>query len=186
MASSISASSAAGKFGWCATALLRPPPARRTAGNLAPRRAKLSDAAIDRTAGQPSRLGGRRDTTIVPPQRFVGSEQTPATLIKMHRYVLPAHPDIVDVDHPPRIAFRARVAPSAFAILFLRSSLALDSLASRRALSHQSAWIAGGQLTSARLTRIYLDRVRRHDPVLLSFATVTEALALAQAEHADR
>ncbi len=91
-------------------------------------------AAIDRTAGQPSRLGGRRDTTIVPPQRFVGSEQTPATLIKMHRYVLPAHPDIVDVDHPPRIAFRARVAPSAFAILFLRSSLALDSLVSRRAL----------------------------------------------------
>src|SRR5690242_13081232 len=105
------------------------------AGNLAPRRAKLSDAAIDRTAGQPSRLGGRRDTTIVPPQRFVGSEQTPATLIKMHRYVLPAHPNIVDVDHPPRIAFRARVAPSAFAILFLRSSLALDSLVSRRALN---------------------------------------------------
>src|ERR1700750_854857 len=70
----------------------------------------------------------------VPPQRFVGSEQTPATLIKMHRYVLPAHPDIVDVDHQPRIAFRARVAPSAFAILFLRSSLALDSLVSRRAL----------------------------------------------------
>src|SRR5690348_18066586 len=59
-------------------------------GILAPRRAQLSDAAIDHTAGQPSRLGGRRDTTIVPPQRFVGSEQTPATLIKMHRYVLPA------------------------------------------------------------------------------------------------
>ena len=52
----------------------------------------------------------------------------------MHRYVLPAHPNIVDVDHPPRIAFRARVAPSAFAILFLRSSLALDLLVSRRAL----------------------------------------------------
>ncbi len=37
-----------------------------------------------------------------------------------------------------------------------------------------------------RLTRIYLDRVRGHDPTLLSFATVTEALALAQAENADR
>ena len=47
---------------------------------------------------------------------------------------LPAHPNVVDVDHPPRIAFRARVAPSAFAILFLRSSRALDSLVSRRAL----------------------------------------------------
>ena len=53
-------------------------------------------------------------------------------------------------------------------------------------VSHQSAWIAGGQLTSVRLTRIYLDRIRRHDPTLLSFATVTEALALAQAENADR
>jgi Asp-tRNA(Asn)/Glu-tRNA(Gln) amidotransferase A subunit family amidase len=51
---------------------------------------------------------------------------------------------------------------------------------------HQSAWIAGGQLPSARLTRIYLDRVRRYDSALLSFATVTEALALAQAERADR
>ena len=53
-------------------------------------------------------------------------------------------------------------------------------------VSHQSAWIAGGQLTSVRLTRIYLDRIHRHDPTLLSFATVTEALALAQAENADR
>lgn len=52
-------------------------------------------------------------------------------------------------------------------------------------VSHQSAWIAGGQLTSVRLTRIYLDRIRRHDAALLSFATVTEALALAQAERAD-
>lgn len=53
-------------------------------------------------------------------------------------------------------------------------------------VSHQSAWIAGGQLTSVRLTRIYLDRIHRHDPTLLSFATVTEALTLAQAENADR
>ena len=49
-------------------------------------------------------------------------------------------------------------------------------------LSHQSAWIAGGQLASVRLTHIYLDRLRKYDPALLSFATVTEALALAQAE----
>ena len=52
-------------------------------------------------------------------------------------------------------------------------------------VGHLSAWIAGGQLTSVRLTRVYLDRIRRHDPALLSFATVTEALALAQAERAD-
>ncbi len=50
---------------------------------------------------------------------------------------------------------------------------------------HLSAWIAGGQLSSVRLTRIYLDRIRRHDPSLFSFAAVTDALALAQAERAD-
>jgi len=50
---------------------------------------------------------------------------------------------------------------------------------------HLSAWIAGGQLSSVRLTRIYLDRIRRHDPALFSFAAVTDALALAQAERAD-
>jgi hypothetical protein len=48
-----------------------------------------------------------------------------------------------------------------------------------------SAWVAGGQLTSVRLTRIYLDRIRRHDPALHSFPTVTERFALAQAERAD-
>jgi Asp-tRNA(Asn)/Glu-tRNA(Gln) amidotransferase A subunit family amidase len=51
---------------------------------------------------------------------------------------------------------------------------------------HLSAWIAGGQLSSVRLTRIYLDRIRRHDPTLFSFATTTDAVALAQAEQADR
>ncbi|HEX3348287.1 MAG TPA: amidase, partial [Acetobacteraceae bacterium] len=48
-----------------------------------------------------------------------------------------------------------------------------------------SAWIAGGQLSSVRLTRIYLDRIRRHAASLFCFATVTETLALAQAERAD-
>lgn len=50
---------------------------------------------------------------------------------------------------------------------------------------HLSAWIAGGQLSSVRLTRIYLERIRRHDPTLFSFAMVTDSVALAQAERAD-
>jgi Asp-tRNA(Asn)/Glu-tRNA(Gln) amidotransferase A subunit family amidase len=50
---------------------------------------------------------------------------------------------------------------------------------------HLSAWIAGGQLSSVRLTRIYLDRIRRHDPNLYSFATVAAEFALARAKHAD-
>jgi hypothetical protein len=53
-------------------------------------------------------------------------------------------------------------------------------------VGHLSAWVSGGQLTSVRLTRMYLDWIRRHDPALLSFATVTERFAMAQAERADR
>ncbi len=52
-------------------------------------------------------------------------------------------------------------------------------------VKHLSAWIAGGQLSSVRLTRIYLDRIRRLDPQLFAFATVTDAVALTQAERAD-
>src|SRR5262249_41627106 len=44
-------------------------------------------------------------------------------------------PDGVDVDHALRIAISARVAPSTFAILFLRSPSSSDSFISRRALS---------------------------------------------------
>jgi Asp-tRNA(Asn)/Glu-tRNA(Gln) amidotransferase A subunit family amidase len=50
---------------------------------------------------------------------------------------------------------------------------------------HLSVWIAGGQLSSTRLTQIYLDRIRRHDPKLFSFATITDTVALAQAKRAD-
>jgi Asp-tRNA(Asn)/Glu-tRNA(Gln) amidotransferase A subunit family amidase len=50
---------------------------------------------------------------------------------------------------------------------------------------HLSAWIASGQLSSRRLARIYLDRIHRYNPVLLCFATVTEQVALAQADRAD-
>ncbi len=50
------------------------------------------------------------------------------------------------------------------------------------ALSH---WIATGQLTSLRLTRIYLDRVAELGPKLECFAAVTPDLAMAEAEAAD-
>ena len=47
-------------------------------------------------------------------------------------------------------------------------------------------WIRRRELTSRRLTEIYLERIRRIDPKLLSFITVTPELALAQADAADR
>ena len=53
-------------------------------------------------------------------------------------------------------------------------------------LTHLSAWIARGSLTSHRLTEIYLRRIETLNPDLLCFATVVPERALAQADTADR
>jgi Asp-tRNA(Asn)/Glu-tRNA(Gln) amidotransferase A subunit family amidase len=47
-------------------------------------------------------------------------------------------------------------------------------------------WIEGRQLTSERLTRLYLDRLERFDPKLRCVITLTRDLALSQAGAADR
>ena len=48
-----------------------------------------------------------------------------------------------------------------------------------------SRWIESKTLSSERLTRIYLDRLRRFDPQLGCVITLTEELALEQAKRAD-
>jgi Asp-tRNA(Asn)/Glu-tRNA(Gln) amidotransferase A subunit family amidase len=49
-----------------------------------------------------------------------------------------------------------------------------------------SRWIETHQLTSERLTRIYLKRIERFDPKLRCVITLTRDLALAQAKQADQ
>ncbi len=49
-----------------------------------------------------------------------------------------------------------------------------------------SRWIEKRQLTSERLTHIYLDRLKRFDPKLRCVITLTSDLALAQAKKADQ
>jgi Asp-tRNA(Asn)/Glu-tRNA(Gln) amidotransferase A subunit family amidase len=49
-----------------------------------------------------------------------------------------------------------------------------------------SRWIETRKLSSERLTRIYLARIARFDPLLRAVITVTEEHALAQARQADR
>ena len=48
-----------------------------------------------------------------------------------------------------------------------------------------SRWIESRQLTSERLTQIYLDRIQRFDPTLHCVITLTSDLALNQAKRAD-
>jgi Asp-tRNA(Asn)/Glu-tRNA(Gln) amidotransferase A subunit family amidase len=53
-------------------------------------------------------------------------------------------------------------------------------------LTSLSAWIRNRDITSERLTKIYLRRLREFDPVLHCVVTFTEDLALKQARRADR
>ena len=52
-------------------------------------------------------------------------------------------------------------------------------------VTQQHGWIAAKALTSRRLTEIYLERIARIGPKLECFATVTDNLALAQADATD-
>lgn len=49
-----------------------------------------------------------------------------------------------------------------------------------------AALIRSRQLSSVELTKLYLQRLRKYDPVLHCVVTFTDELALKQAEHADR
>ncbi len=53
-------------------------------------------------------------------------------------------------------------------------------------LTHLSAWLASGALSSRRLTELYLARIAALDPELFCFAAVAPERALAQADAADR
>jgi Asp-tRNA(Asn)/Glu-tRNA(Gln) amidotransferase A subunit family amidase len=53
-------------------------------------------------------------------------------------------------------------------------------------LSQLSRWVETRQITSERLTRLYLDRLERFDPKLRCVITLTRDLALSQAQQADR
>jgi Asp-tRNA(Asn)/Glu-tRNA(Gln) amidotransferase A subunit family amidase len=53
-------------------------------------------------------------------------------------------------------------------------------------ISQLSRWIETRQLTSERLTHLYLDRLQRFDPKLHCVITLTSDLALSQAQQADR
>lgn len=63
---------------------------------------------------------------------------------------------------------------------------ALDDEIAFAPVTKLSHWIQHKQLSSERLTGIYLERIRRFNPSLRCVITVTEQLALTQARQADR
>jgi Asp-tRNA(Asn)/Glu-tRNA(Gln) amidotransferase A subunit family amidase len=74
---------------------------------------------------------------------------------------------------------------------FIRSKSEPSSLPSTdqdiafASVTHLSRWIENRQLTSSRLTQIYLDRLDKFNPQLRCAITVTRELALQQAKQAD-
>jgi Asp-tRNA(Asn)/Glu-tRNA(Gln) amidotransferase A subunit family amidase len=74
---------------------------------------------------------------------------------------------------------------------FVRSNAATTSLPQRdediafAPVAQLSRWVEGRQLTSERLTRIYLERMERFNPKLRCAITITRELALKQAKQAD-
>jgi hypothetical protein len=83
---------------------------------------------FDRAASDAGRCRGRRDAAITVGQRLVGSKQPPVALIEKPLSPLVAGLDVVQVDHPARLASPHCLAPNPFAILFVRFSARLDSL----------------------------------------------------------
>ena len=87
----------------------------------------------------------------------------------------------------PRLASFA-MPPAAGAPRFSRLSPPLpgtDEDIAFAPVTHLGAWIASGQLTSRRLTELYLARIAALDPLLECMATVTPDRALAEADAAD-
>lgn len=60
-----------------------------------------------------------------------------------------------------------------------------ESAIAYASLTQLGAWLRRGELTSARLTEIYLQRIEKHNPALSAFITVTADLARTQARAAD-
>src|SRR5271154_3474304 len=75
--------------------------------------------------------------------------------------------------------------------LFIRSKNDAEPLPARdediafASMTQLSRWIEARQISSERLTNIYLERIKRFDPQLRCVITVTRELALQQAKQAD-
>ena len=98
-------------------------PVNGVAGGL-----QLVDATIDRAPCQPRRPGGRRNTSPSERQNFIGREQAPAAFIEKRGGQLPTQLNFINVDHGFRLPPDSRVAPTEFAILFLRFQSVVDSI----------------------------------------------------------
>ena len=101
----------------------------------------------------------------------------------------------VGYDVPPAIAFVPEPTPPTVEPVRRNQATPTDSQAGKRPESDEAlaflpvtelaALVRSRQVTSTDLTRLYLDRLKKYDPMLLAVVTLTEDLALKQAAKAD-
>src|SRR5829696_1053650 len=136
--------------------------------------------------------------TMTPAQREMASKSWRTSLAALfERRTGPRKLALEDTLAPatrwtPDASKERREEASPVAMRFVRSTGADVPLPSNDAdiafasVAQLSRWIETRKLTSERLTRIYLDRIKRLDPKLRSVITLTPDLALRQARAADR
>ncbi len=132
---------------------------------------------------------------LTAPERRIAAESWPKTMAGLYERRTGPH----RYSPPPALAPASRWDP----VLsgnpagperhrFVRSTSAPDPLPTNEQdiafapLSRLSRWIETRQLTSERLTQLYLDRLARFDSKLHCVITLTPELALVQARRADR
>jgi Asp-tRNA(Asn)/Glu-tRNA(Gln) amidotransferase A subunit family amidase len=119
-----------------------------------------------------------RDSMAALYERRTGPRKVPlgATLAPYSQCnpLLPGHRAVPSVDRFVRSAQDAGALPASDADIAFAPVWML------------SRWIESRQLTSERLTHIYLDRIAKFDAKLRCVITLTPQLALQQATHADR
>jgi len=100
----------------------------------------------------------------------------------------------IDNSVPPAVAFRAAPAEKAPAVITRKLDWKPAKIAKPSAeediafapVTKLAAWMRGKQISSLELTKLYIGRLKRYDPILKFVITFTEELAMKQAEQADR
>jgi Asp-tRNA(Asn)/Glu-tRNA(Gln) amidotransferase A subunit family amidase len=104
--------------------------------------------------------------------------------VELDNAVSPAlqfRPQIAPLTEPPSVGRTARPGN-----LVPAQRPASDTDLAFSSVAELSAQLRSGQISSPELTRLYLNRLRRLDPVLECAIGITEELALSQADRADR
>lgn len=106
----------------------------------------------------------------------------------IRKVVIPSETEPAFSFRPPRPARSAPVTPSTSsrpAAALIKKFASVGELAFEPIMA-LAALVAAREVTSLDLTRMYVERLKKHDPTLFCVVTLTEDLALEQAADADK